>query len=78
MHHFHTKLPDQKLMLRQIECWVQNEPITKNRTDLMYQWPKCPVFVFFTRAEVLFDGSFSLWVSLKYEKGDRRDGEYNL
>ena len=37
-----------------------------------------PIFVFFTRAEVLFDGSFSLWVSLKYEKGDRRDGEYNL
>ena len=28
-HHFHTKLPYQKPMLRQIECWVQNGPITK-------------------------------------------------
>ena len=29
-HHFHTKLTYQKLMLRQIEWWVQNWPITKN------------------------------------------------
>ena len=29
MHNFHTKLPYQKPMLRQIECWVQNGPITK-------------------------------------------------
>ena len=28
--HFHTKLPCQKPMLRQIECGVQNGPITKN------------------------------------------------
>ena len=30
MHHFHTKLPYQRPMLRQIELWVQNRPITKN------------------------------------------------
>ena len=30
MHHFRTKLPYQKPMLRQIEWWVQNGPITKN------------------------------------------------
>ena len=29
MHHLHTKLLYQKQMLRQIECGVQNEPITK-------------------------------------------------
>ena len=29
-HHFRTKLPYHKPMLRQIECWVQNRPITKN------------------------------------------------
>ena len=29
-HHFDTKLPYQKPMLRQIEWWVQNGPITKN------------------------------------------------
>ena len=29
-HHFYTKLPYQKSMLRQIEWWVQNRPITKN------------------------------------------------
>ena len=28
--HFHTKLPYQKSMLRQIEWWLQNGPITKN------------------------------------------------
>ena len=30
-HHFHTKLLYEKPMLRQIEWWVQNGPITKNR-----------------------------------------------
>ena len=29
-HHFHTKLPYQQPMLRQIEWGVQNRPITKN------------------------------------------------
>ena len=29
-HHFHTKLPYQKPMLRQINSWLQNGPITKN------------------------------------------------
>ena len=29
--YFHTKLPYQKPMLRQIEWWVQNGPIAKNR-----------------------------------------------
>ena len=30
-HHFHTKLPYQKPMLRQIDWWGQNGPITKKR-----------------------------------------------
>ena len=30
MYHFHTKLPYQMLMLRQIEWRVQNGPISKN------------------------------------------------
>ena len=29
-HHFHTKLPYQKPILRQTEWWVQNGPIIKN------------------------------------------------
>ena len=29
-HDFHTKLSKQKVMLRQIEWWVQNGPIAKN------------------------------------------------
>ena len=29
-HHFDKKLPYQKPMLRQIEWWIQNGPITKN------------------------------------------------
>ena len=31
MHYFHTKLPYQKPMLRQIEWSLQNGPITENR-----------------------------------------------
>ena len=30
MHYFHTKLPFQKPMLRQIEWWVQNGPMATN------------------------------------------------
>ena len=30
MYHFHTKLPYQEPMLRQIAWWVQNGPIKKN------------------------------------------------
>ena len=30
MHHFHTKLPYEKPLLRQIEWCVKNGPITKN------------------------------------------------
>ena len=30
MHHFHTKLPYQKPMLRPIEWWVQNGPTPKS------------------------------------------------
>ena len=40
-HHFHTKLPYQKPMLRELEWWVQNGPITKNgvlpRTTLFFK-----------------------------------------
>ena len=43
-HHFHTKLPYQKPMLRQMEWWVQNWPITKNEvltvTTLLF-WKFC-------------------------------------
>ena len=31
-HFFHTKLPYQKPMLRQIEWWVQNGPVTKEQS----------------------------------------------
>ena len=51
-HHFHTKLPYQKPMLRQIEWWVQNGPITKNGILLV-------TTLFFWK----FD--FSLWTSYK-------------
>ena len=34
-HHFHTKLPYQKPMLRQIEWWVHNGPIKKNEVLLV-------------------------------------------
>ena len=34
------------------------------RFDLMYQQPQMPIFVLFVSAGVLFDGAFSLWVSL--------------
>ena len=40
-HHFHTKLPYQKLMLRQTEWWVQNGPITKNEVlpvTTLFSW----------------------------------------
>ena len=30
-HHFYTKPPNQKPISRQIEWWLQNGPITKNR-----------------------------------------------
>ena len=32
----------------------------------MYQQPKLPIFVLFASAGVLFDGAFSLRVSLRY------------
>ena len=85
-HHFHTKLPYQKPMLRQIEWWLQNGPITKNgvlpvttsffkklcfslRTSYKELiWctnDPVPIFILFVSTGVLFDGAFSLWVSLK-------------
>ena len=54
-YHFQTKLPYQKQIIRQIEWWVQNGPITKNQI---------PIFLLFVKAGVLFDGNFSLSVSL--------------
>ena len=42
IHHFYTKLPNQKPILKQIECWVQNEPITKN--GVLFFW----IFFFFS------------------------------
>ena len=41
-HHFHTKLPYEKPILRQAGWWVQNGPITKNKvlpeTTLYYNF----------------------------------------
>ena len=87
MHHFHTKLPYQKPMLRQIEWWVQNGPSIKNGVSpvtTLFFWKFClglrtsykkfdvpttemPIFLVFVSAGDLFDGAFSLWVSLKTE-----------
>ena len=42
--HFHTKLSYQKPMLRQIEWWVQNGPITKNGVlpvTTLFFWKFC-------------------------------------
>ena len=43
-HHFHTKLPYQKQMLRQIKWWLQNAPITKNGVlpvTTLFFWKIC-------------------------------------
>ena len=43
-HHFHTKLPYQKPMLRQIKWWLQNGPITKNgvfSVTSLFFWKLC-------------------------------------
>ena len=43
-HHFHTKLPYQKSMLRQIKWWLQNGPITKNGVlpvTTLFFWKFC-------------------------------------
>ena len=43
-HHIHTKLPYQKPMLRQIEWWIQNGPITKNGVlpvTTLFFWKFC-------------------------------------
>ena len=86
-HHFHTKLPYQKPILRHIESWVQNGPISKNGVlpvTTFFLWKFCFYFrtsykewfdvpttqmfiiVLFTSAGVLFDGAFSLRVSLTF------------
>ena len=43
-HHFHTKLPHQKPMIRQIEWWLQNGPIKKNGdlpVTTLFFWKFC-------------------------------------
>ena len=43
-HHFHTKLPFQKPMLKQIKWWLQNGTITKNRdlpVTTLFFWKFC-------------------------------------
>ena len=43
-HHFHTNLPDQKPMLRQMEWCVQNGPITKRGVlpvTTLFFWKFC-------------------------------------
>ena len=43
-HHFHTKLPYQKSILRQTEWWLQNGPITKNGVlpvTTLFSWKFC-------------------------------------
>ena len=44
MHHFHLKPPYQKPILRQIQWWVQNGPITSNGVSpvtTLYFWKFC-------------------------------------
>ena len=44
MHYFHTKLPYQKPMERQIKWWLQNGPIKKNRVlpvTTLFFWKFC-------------------------------------
>ena len=44
MHHFHTKLPYQKPMLRQIKWWLQNGRIKKNGVlpvTTLFFWKFC-------------------------------------
>ena len=43
-HHFQTRLPYRKPMLRETEWWVQNGPITKNRVlpvTTLFFWKFC-------------------------------------
>ena len=54
MHYFHTILSYQKPMLRQIEWWVQNGPISKNGVlpvTTLFFWKFC--FSFRTSYKVL-------------------------
>ena len=86
MCQLHTKLSCQKPMLRQIEWWPPNGPITKNgvlpvttlffwgfcfslRTSFLKSWFNVPttqmsVLILFVSAGVLFEGDFSLRISL--------------
>ena len=57
-HHFHTKLPKQKPMIRQIEWWVQNGHITKNGV--------LPVTILFFGNFVLFQEPLITRVDLLY------------
>ena len=59
--HFHTKLPCQKSMLRQIECGVHNGPITKDGLLLLTTslFLKIFIFILYVSASVLFECRFS-------------------
>ena len=82
-HHFHKKLSCQKPMLGQIEWWIQNGPTAKRGVlpvITIFFWN----FFFSLRTSdkelisctnytnlntgVLFEGAFSLWVSLNLRK----------
>ena len=76
-------------MIRQIEWWLQNGPVTKTGVlpvttsifenfvsvyePLIKSWfvvskIQMAMFVLFASTGVLFDGAFSLWVSLNLDK----------
>ena len=59
-------------MLKQLEWWVQNGPITKNGVllellyflKILFQF-KNPISILFVSAAVSFGGAFSQWESLR-------------
>ena len=58
--HFHTKLPCQKLLLRQIEYGVHNGTIAKESAiNSSLNIPIAQIVVLFLTASVLFEGVFS-------------------
>ena len=62
-------------MLRQIEWYLQNDSVTKNGdlpvSSLFVLYS--PIFVLFVSAGVLFDGTFSLWVSLNISQDSQEN-----
>ena len=80
MQHFHTKLPCQKLMLRQIE-WGENlnlNSVYESSTESLFYIPatKMPIFILFISTWVLFECVFSMWVPLNADRYVRYQLQY--